>query len=207
MKRVTVTFLTLLLAVFLTALPAHAQLVQSGKVVSSTSNCATTTQTTGNSTYLTVDNLGRQCVVISPTSNSNGLAVVDAVTTPGLTSETTAVGTAVYAINIDTSPGQTYGVTADDVGGTSGTVVWLNFFNATGANVTPGTTTPLFSLPVVSQPLTSSTDGVKVIQPFGSAIGIPFSTALSFTCTTLKNGTVRANGGLSAGCHVVVLRK
>lgn len=195
MKSVTVTILTLLMLIIIlfSPVPAHAQIIYGAKVVSPTSGCATATQATGNVTYVTVNNLGEICNVPAATANSSGLVV----------SETVTTGSSATAVNIDTAPGQIYAALADDVGGTAGAVVWVNFFNAVTGSVTPGTTAALFSIPVVAQAATSSTDGVKTIMPFGSTIGIPFGTALSWNCTTTKNGAT----GVTAACHLIVLRK
>lgn len=66
---------------------------------------------------------------------------------------------------------------------------YVKFYNATAANVTVGTTTPVLTLPVP----TSSTNGVGFA--FNTAMGIAFDTAISVACTTgLADNDVGAPG-------------
>lgn len=100
---------------------------------------------------------------------------------------TTGVGSAA-AVAIQASRGMVYGLTANAGANTAGVQVWANFFNTAAANVTPGTTTAVISVPVQAGGV-SNTISMATIVPFGSPLGIPFSTAMSFNCTTTKNGT------------------
>lgn len=81
--------------------------------------------------------------------------------------------------------------TEEDVKTSAGTLYWvhavnltadplyLKFYNATAANVTVGTTTPVLTFPVVSQ---GSTDGAGFV--FSVPHGIAFNTAISMAATT-----------------------
>lgn len=57
--------------------------------------------------------------------------------------------------------------------------IYLKFYNATAANVTVGTTTPVLTFPVVSQ---GTTDGAGFV--FNVPQGIPFGTAITVAATT-----------------------
>lgn len=82
--------------------------------------------------------------------------------------------------------------TEDQIKGTAGKLFWLHavnlsaaklylkFYNATAANVTVGTTTPVLSLPV---PTMADTNGCGFTINFGD-IGVQFSTAITVACTT-----------------------
>lgn len=104
--------------------------------------------------------------------------------------------------NIATTKGMIDGLTVNAGVNTAGTQVWVNFFNATGANVTAGTTAALFSIPVQAGGTSNATVSATVV-PYGSPLGIPVSTALSFNCTTLKNGTI----GTQVACNANVIWK
>lgn len=82
--------------------------------------------------------------------------------------------------------------TEDEIKATAGKVFWLHavnlsasklylkFYNATAANVTVGTTTPVLSLPV---PTLATTNGQGFTINFGD-MGVQFSTAITVACTT-----------------------
>lgn len=79
-------------------------------------------------------------------------------------------------------------------------VRYVKFYNATAANVTVGTTTPVLTLPVP----TSSTNGVGFV--FNSAMGITFDTAITVACTTaLADNDATAPGANDV--QIVVLYK
>lgn len=128
-------------------------------------------------------------VIIGPSTYApNGVTVND-----GVTTSTTAA-----AVTISSTPGMIYGMYLDAGANTANTVVWMNFFNATSGNVTPGTTVPIFSFQVAN-----GLAGSIVPFPFGNPIGIPFSTALSANCSTLRSGSV----AVTAPCHYTVMTK
>ena len=58
------------------------------------------------------------------------------------------------------------------------TLRYLKFYNATAANVTVGTTTPVLTFPIPANSTTGA--GFTVAIPHG----FPFSTAISVACTT-----------------------
>lgn len=82
--------------------------------------------------------------------------------------------------------------TEDEIKGTAGKVFWLHavnlsasklylkFYNATAANVTVGTTTPVLSLPI---PTLATTNGQGFTINFGD-MGVQFSTAITVACVT-----------------------
>lgn len=82
--------------------------------------------------------------------------------------------------------------TEDEIKATAGKLFWLHavnlsasklylkFYNATAANVTVGTTTPVLSFPV---PTMADTNGCGFTINFG-AMGVQFSTAITVACTT-----------------------
>lgn len=136
-----------------------------------------------------------QRVIVTPSSYSpSGYGVTSYVSsaTPGTAT----------AVNIATLPGMIYGLTANAGINTAGVQVFINFFNATSANVTPGTTAAMFSEPMQAGG-TSNTLTKATIMPFGEPIAIPFSTALSFNCTTIRNGTI----GTQVPCNVNAVTK
>lgn len=105
------------------------------------------------------------------------------------------------SVNISTTPTMIYGLTANAGINTAGVQVWVNFFNAASASVTPGTTAPIISEPI--QAGGTSNGAVRaVIMPFGSPLGLPV-VALSFNCTTLRSGSV----GTQVPCAVNILTK
>lgn len=77
--------------------------------------------------------------------------------------------------DVKTSAGQVYGWYIFNA---VASVRYVKFYNATAANVTVGTTTPVLTIPVP----TSSTNGVGFV--FNSAMGITFDTAICVACTT-----------------------
>jgi hypothetical protein len=109
--------------------------------------------------------------------------------TTGVTTSSSAAASAIAA-----SSGAIYGITASSTLNTSGTVVWLNFFNVAAASVTPGSTTPLFSIPVIG------TTGLPISPPWEWPI--PYA-ALSVNCTTLRGGSTKTQNV----CEYIVVRK
>lgn len=77
---------------------------------------------------------------------------------------------------IKASAGQIYWIHAVNL---TADPVYLKFYNATAANVTVGTTTPVLTFPVVSQ---GTTDGAGFV--FNVPQGIPFGTAITVAATT-----------------------
>jgi hypothetical protein len=77
--------------------------------------------------------------------------------------------------DVKTSAGQLYFIHAMNM---VATARYLKFYNATAANVTVGTTTPLLTFPVPANSTTGAGFTVSIPQ------GIPFSTAISVACTT-----------------------
>lgn len=99
--------------------------------------------------------------------------------------------------DVKTSAGQVYGWYIFNA---VASIRYVKFYNATAANVTVGTTTPVLTLPVP----TSSTNGVGFV--FNSALGIAFDTAISVACTTgLADNDVGAPG--ASDVQIVVLYK
>lgn len=98
--------------------------------------------------------------------------------------------------------------TEDEVKGSAGTLLWghamnltdsvlyLQFYDATAASVTVGTTTPDLTFPLPTAG--NATDGAGTIVPFGPA-GTTFSTAITIACTTTYDG---ASGPAANGCFV-----
>jgi hypothetical protein len=108
-----------------------------------------------------------------------------------------ATGTA--AATIDASPGQIYGIAVDSGANTAD--VWVELFNAASGSVTLGSTPVMFSFKVPGG--TAPTGGGNNPMPFGVPIGIPFSTALSWACTTGPGGATQA----PVYCGINVVRK
>src|SRR5258708_3688186 len=79
----------------------------------------------------------QRVVVVPSTYNPSGFGVTTYVSsaTPGTAT----------SVNIATSAGMIYGLTANAGINTAGVQVFVNFFNATSANVTAGTTASIFS--------------------------------------------------------------
>lgn len=77
--------------------------------------------------------------------------------------------------DVKTSAGQVYGVWVSNL---ATSTRFVKFYNATAANVTVGTTTPVLTLPI---PGNSSDD---VTGLFSSTMGIAFGTAISVAATT-----------------------
>ncbi|HOR23337.1 MAG TPA: hypothetical protein PLF57_01470, partial [Candidatus Saccharibacteria bacterium] len=59
-------------------------------------------------------------------------------------------------------------------------VRYLKFYNATAANVTVGTTTPVMTIPI---PTAGSANGAGFVIPIPSQ-GVPFDTAITVAATT-----------------------
>lgn len=78
--------------------------------------------------------------------------------------------------DVKTTAGQVYGVHAMNL---TNALLYLKFYNATAANVTVGTTTPVMTLPV---PGNNDTDGAGFY--FSVPCGIVFDTAICVACTT-----------------------
>lgn len=121
-------------------------------------------------------------------------------------------------IGVRTSGGATYfkdldvDETEDAIKATAGQLYWLycfnttnailyvKLYNATTANVTVGTTTPVLTLPV---PGNNDTDGAGVT--FSLPMGLAFSTAITIACTTgvadADTGAPAANAMIVAGAY------
>lgn len=109
---------------------------------------------------------------------------------PGLTNGPTPFysNAVTAAATVQSSAGTVYSYSVENPGTASGV---LEFYNATQANVTLGTTTPIWVVPL---PYTSSA------PPYGANLASPagifsFTTALSVACeTTFKSGSTCATG-------------
>lgn len=138
-----------------------------------------------------------QRIIPTPQATSSGLVPFDSVST---------VGSAV-PVNITTAAGQLYGLSVDAGANTVGTVVYVNFYNVASASVTPGTTAAMFSVAVSGGSATVPSVTRDVIN-WGTGIGIPFSTALSFNCTTTRATTGGGGAtGTTSACHVSGVRR
>lgn len=194
-KSVIITVFLLTLALFIAPNASFGQIVQPARV-STTANCiSAATQTAGQTTYATVNAQGQICVISGATANTSGVTISDSVTT------STAQSAA--AVTITTSAGQLYGVTVDAGTNTSGVTVWVNVFGTSSGNVTAGTTTPLFSIPVAVLATSATGPQSSTPMPWGAPIGIPYPTGLSANCTTTRNGTT----GCQAPAHLILVRK
>lgn len=141
--------------------------------------------------------LEAQRIIPSPQATSSGLVPFDLVST----------GSSATPVNITTAAGQLYGLSIDAGANTAGTAVYVNFYNAASANVTPGTTAALFSFLVVAGSATAP-PVVRDVIPWGTGIGIPFGTALSFNCTTTRATTGGGGAtGTTSACHVNGVRR
>jgi hypothetical protein len=76
---------------------------------------------------------------------------------------------------VKSSAGQIYGYIITNF---ATSTRYVKFYNATAANTTVGTTTPIITIPVPG----NASDDTTLVQQF--AIGIPFGTALSVAATT-----------------------
>lgn len=102
----------------------------------------------------------------------------------GISGARTSGGTTIFrSIDIDeteeeikATAGQIYWISAINL---TAAVLYLKFYNATAANVTVGTTTPVLTFPVPSSGTTSGGGFVLSIPN-----GIAFGTAISVACTT-----------------------
>ena len=197
---------TLCAVVFIMAFSglASAQIVQGGLTTSDTGTtpCAIHQQTAGITTYNAADQEGHFCVVVAATQVSSGVVVHDVVTSTTAATDLGAVLESTTPVAL-TGPGQIYGLAIDAIGNTTGTVVWVNLYNGIASSVTPGTTGAIASFPITGAPTTSATQGQtsNIIVPFGSAVGIPFTTGLSATCSTTRGGATLT----SVGCHITLL--
>lgn len=90
--------------------------------------------------------------------------------------------------DVKTSAGQLYGYFFGNV---ASSVRYLKFYNATAANVTVGSTTPVLTLPL---PATSS-------GHISFPIGVAFSTAICVACTT---GVADSDTGAPSANDVVI---
>lgn len=179
MKFTRSVMFTLIALIGLMLLPeiVSAQVVQAGIVVAT--DCKrTATQTVNTTVYLTVNQLGQLCVEQVATTISSGLTLFDLNSLTTLTS----------ALNIKASAGQIYGLTINPVA--NATTVWVNFYNALASDVTMGTTSALFSIMVPAVTANAATTIYPI--PWVSPIGLPFSTALSFSCTTTAGGATKS---------------
>lgn len=199
---------TLCAVVFIMAFSglASAQIVQGGLTTSDTGTtpCAIPQQTVGITTYNAADQEGHFCVVVAATKVSSGVVVHDVVTstTPLAVTDLGAVLESTTPVPL-TGPGQIYGLAIDAIGNTTGQVVWVNLYNGVASVTQPGTSGVIASFPITGAPTTSATQGQtsNIIVPFGSAVGIPFTTGLSATCTTTRGGSTIT----TVGCHITLL--
>jgi hypothetical protein len=74
---------------------------------------------------------------------------------------------------------------------------WLKFYNATAANVTVGTTTPVLTVGLPG----NSSDDISGVLDLGGDIGVPFSTAITVAATT---GVADNDTGAPGANEVVV---
>lgn len=111
---------------------------------------------------------------------------------------TTSTAYSATPVNITTSPANVYGLTVNAGENTSGSSVWVNFFNVAAASVTPGTTAALISVQ-----LTGVTNPFGNVIPFGTLIPTYFSSAISVNCTATRNGTA----GAKVPCSYNIQRK
>lgn len=130
-------------------------------------------------------------------TSTNGLAV------SGIAPSATSSGMSVYSAvssgntvtTIDASPGQLYGISLGAGANTS--LVYVQLFNAASGSVTIGTTAPLLSYDV---PAGTSGGGNNPQIPIQ---GAPFSTALSWACTTARSNST----GASSPCDINLFYK
>ena len=119
----------------------------------------------------------------------------------GISGARTSGGTTIFrSIDIDeseeeikASAGQIYWIHAMNL---TASVLYLKFYNATAANVTVGTTTPVMTFPIATQATTSGAGFVLAIPN-----GIVFGTAISVACTT---GVADADTGAPAANACVI---
>ena len=137
-----------------------------------------TVAVTDNSGSLTVDNSGTFAVQSTNQASTNLIGDV------GISGARTSGGTTIFrSIDIDeteeeikATAGQIYWISAINL---TATVVYLKFYNATAANVTVGTTTPVLTFPV---PSSGSTSGGGFVLSIPN--GIAFGTAITVAATT-----------------------
>ena len=95
--------------------------------------------------------------------------------------------------DVKTSRGQLYSVFACN---TATSTRYLKFYNATAANVTVGTTTPVLTIPIPG----NASDDIAAVINFGSH-GVEFDTAISVACTT---GLADNDTGAPAANDVII---
>lgn len=133
-----------------------------------------------------------QRVITNPsTYDAYGYTVTNSVTTTS----------SAAAVNIVTTKAMLYGLAVNTGTNSAVTAVWINVFNAATANVTPGTTAAFMSFELSSKVSQGSEQQYPI--PFGSPLGVPFSTAISINCTTTRNGATAA----SSPCGFVSIHK
>lgn len=118
----------------------------------------------------------------------------------GLIPRTTGGMTIFRSIDIDeteeeikATAGQVFSITAMN---TTAAPLWLKFYNATAANVTVGTTTPVLTFMV---PANADSDGAGFV--WNNTIGFAFGTAITVACTT---GVADADTG-APGANACIL--
>lgn len=94
--------------------------------------------------------------------------------------------------DVKTSAGQLYFIHAMNM---VATARYLKFYNATAANVTVGTTTPVLTFPIPANSTTGAGFTVSIPQ------GLAFSTAISVACTT---GVADADTGAPGANDVII---
>ena len=145
---------------------------------------------------LTVDNAGT--FAVQATSISAGANLIGDV---GLSGARTSGGTTIFrSIDLDeteeeikATAGQVYWITAFNL---TASVLYLKFCNATAANVTVGTTTPVLTFPIPTQ---GDTNGAGFVLAIPN--GIAFGTAITVAATT---GIADNNTGAPAANACVV---
>lgn len=142
----------------------------------------------------------RQVIVLGDPDTNSGVAPVDATAglkvNLGADNDVTVTGS--VTVGTSTSGGATIFRSIDldeseeEVKATAGTLYggivmnlatslrYLKFYNATAANVTVGTTTPVLTIPI---PLAASSDASGFVLPIPSQ-GVAFSTAICVAATT-----------------------
>lgn len=91
--------------------------------------------------------------------------------------------------NIKNTSGSVYGFS---IGNVAGTICYLQIFNATAANVTLGTTTPVLS---ILANINTATIGATTALSFSNS-PVPFNAAISVAATTLPTNATPCGTGL-----------
>jgi hypothetical protein len=133
-----------------------------------------------------------------PVNTTDIVAVLSSATATG-SGVTTYMATGSAVTQISNAAGQIYGLAVDSGANTGD--VYVSLFNSLSANVTLGSTPVLMSFKVPGG--TAPTGGGNTPIPFGTPIGIPFSTALSWACTTVPGGATQAG----TWCGINLIRK